>query len=92
MEGRGWVVVGRVSGWDVLRRAVWAETEPRSVAKPYIEQSSDLIWQACPQGIVEGRGLEVVSRVDGWDVLGRAVWAETEPLSIAEPNIEQSSD
>ena len=34
-------VVGRVDGWDVLGRAVWAETEPRSVAEPYIEQSSD---------------------------------------------------
>ena len=31
------VVVGRVLGWDVLGRAVWAETEPRSVAEPYIE-------------------------------------------------------
>ena len=35
------VVVGRVYGWDVLGRAVWAETEPQSVAEPYTEQSSD---------------------------------------------------
>ena len=34
-------VVGRVDGWDVLGRAAWAETELRSVAEPYIEQSSD---------------------------------------------------
>ena len=30
-------VVDRVSGWDVLGKAVWAETEPRSVAEPYIQ-------------------------------------------------------
>ena len=35
------VVVGRVHGWDVLGKAVWAETEPRSAAEPYIEQSGD---------------------------------------------------
>ena len=41
MEGWGLEVVGRVEGWDVLRKAVWAETEPRSAAEPYIELSSD---------------------------------------------------
>ena len=30
---------------------------------------------------MEGWGLEVVGRVDGWGVLGKAVWAETEPRS-----------
>ena len=35
------VVVGRVNEWDVLGKAVWAETEPRSEAEPYIEQSGD---------------------------------------------------
>ena len=34
----------------------------------------------------------VVSRVDERDVLERAVCAETETRSVAEPNIEQSSD
>ena len=37
MEGRVGVlvVVGRVDGWDVLGKAAWAETEPRSTAEPY---------------------------------------------------------
>ena len=30
-------VAGRVDGRDVLRKAVWAETEPRSAAEPNIE-------------------------------------------------------
>ena len=29
-------VVGRVDGWEALGKAVSAETEPRSVAEPYI--------------------------------------------------------
>ena len=41
MEGLSFEVGARVYGWDVLGKAVWAETEPRSVAEPYIEQSSD---------------------------------------------------
>ena len=35
--------------------------------------------------------LEVGSRVDGWEALGKAVSAETEPRSVAEPNISTSS-
>ena len=31
------------------------------------------------------RVVAVVGRVDGWDVMGKAVWAETEPRSAAEP-------
>ena len=38
--------------------------------------------QSClPQGFVEGWGLEVVGRVDGWEALGKAVSVETEPRS-----------
>ena len=40
MEGWASVVVGRVYGWDVLGKAVWAETEPRSAAEPQIRNSS----------------------------------------------------
>ena len=29
-------VVGRVDGWEALRKAVSAEAEPRSAAEPYI--------------------------------------------------------
>ena len=47
MEGWDLEVMGRVDGWDVLGKAVWAETEPRSVAEPYIDQSSDKIWHLC---------------------------------------------
>ena len=40
MEGQGLEVAGRGLGWDVLGKAVSAETEPRSVAEPYIEQAA----------------------------------------------------
>ena len=31
--------------------------------------------------------MDVVGRVIGWEALGKAVSAETEPRSVAEPNI-----
>ena len=34
-----------------------------------------------------GQVLVVLGRVDGWKALGKAVSAETEPRSVAEPNI-----
>ena len=40
-----------------------------------------------PQGIMEGRVLVVVGRVDGWDALGKAVSSGAEARSEAEPNI-----
>ena len=36
-----WVVVGRVCEWDVLGKTICVETESRSAAEPYIEESSD---------------------------------------------------
>ena len=35
--------------------------------------------------------LEVVVRVDAWDVLGKAVWLEPEPRSVAEPYLATQS-
>ena len=34
------VVVGRVDGWEALRKAVSAEAEPRSVAEPNVSRLS----------------------------------------------------
>ena len=36
---------------------------------------------------MEGRGLEVVVKVDGREALEKAVSAEKEPLSVVEPNV-----
>ena len=42
-------------------------------------------------GLIHGLGLfrvwDVVGRVIGWEALGKAVSAEPEPRSVAEPNI-----
>ena len=40
---------------------------------------------------MEGWGLEVVGRVDGWEALGMAVLAEAEPRIAAAPFISRLS-
>ena len=42
MEGWVWVVMGRVYGWDVLGKAIWAETDPRSLAENILATKSHL--------------------------------------------------
>ena len=42
---------------------------------------------AFPRASWRVRVMEVGGRVDGWEALGKAVLAEAEPRSVAEPNI-----
>ena len=42
---------------------------------------------AFPRALWRVRLGAVVGRVYGWEALGRAVAAETEPRSVAEPNV-----
>ena len=35
--------------------------------------------------------MEVVGRLDGWEALGKAISAETEPWSVPEPNTQSKS-
>ena len=46
---------------------------------------------AFPRASWRVRLVAVVGRVDGWEALGKAVSAETEPRSAAEPNISSLS-
>ena len=49
--------------------------------------SEDLAETAFPRASWGVGFLAMVGRVDGWEALGKAVSAETEPRSVAEPNV-----
>ena len=46
---------------------------------------------AFPRASWRARVLVVVGRVDGWEALGKAISAEAEPRSAAEPSISRFS-
>ena len=42
---------------------------------------------ACPRALWRVGVKELEGREDGWEALGKAILAETEPRSVAEPNV-----
>ena len=56
-----------------------------------LETSEGSDETACPRALWSVSVMEVVGEVDGWEALGKSVLAETEPRSVAEPNILCSS-